>query len=61
MSLYDYNNELVENKEISVSLTPSNNYSIEKNDNIIKVSKNEETNNYYGIVEVSTKVSLDNG
>ena len=60
VSLYDYNNTLVESPSFSVSLVPEGNYSLEKQDNIITVQKTDK-NNYYGIVEVSAKVSLDNG
>lgn len=61
VSLYDYNNELVENPNFSVVLTPGDNYHWEKQNNIIKVYKTPNKDNYYGIIIVSTKVSLDNG
>ena len=60
VSLYDYNNKLVENPSFSVDLVPKGNYSLTKQDNIITVQKTDK-NNYYGIVVASTKVSLDNG
>ena len=63
VSLYDYNNELVQNPNLSIGLTPASNYhwSLDSKTNIIEVHKTLQYSGYYGIISASTQVTTQNG